>query len=90
MKGDLLMKFKKIITRSFITFFVSFLALSVPVFAAEPTVPEESTITASESAINPCSDITGYRYKEENGKLYRRLYNYTRGEWAEPYWHLVG
>ena len=90
MKGDLLMKFKKIITRSFITFFVSFLALSVPVLAAEPTVPEESTITASESAINPCSDITGYRYKEENGKLYRRLYNYTRGEWAEPYWHLVG
>lgn len=89
-KGDSIMKFTKNITRSFIAFFISFLALSTPVLAAEPTVPEGSTITASESAINPCSDITGYRYKEENGKLYRRLYNYTRDEWAEPYWHLVG
>lgn len=84
------MKLTKIITRSFIAFFVSFLSLSTPVLAAESTVPEESIISVSDSAIAPYSDITGYRYKEENGKLYRRLYNYTRGEWAEPYWHLVG
>lgn len=86
------MKFKnKLLIYSFITFFASFFAMSTPVFAAETVdsaYPAE-VIETSSSAITPCSDIIEYRYKEENGKLYRRLYNYTRGEWAEPYWHLV-
>ena len=87
------MNFKnKLLIYSFITFFASFFAISTPVFAAEPIIssqPGEIIETAS-SEIAPCSDIIKYRYKEENGKLYRRLFNYTRDEWAEPYWHLVG
>lgn len=82
----------KLLIYSFVTFFASFFAVSTPVFAAEPVdsvQPAEVVETAS-SEIAPYSDIIEYRYKEENGKVYRRLYNYTRGEWAEPYWHLVG
>lgn len=90
MKGDPFMKIKnKLLIYSFITFFASFLAMSTPVFASE-TTPITSESTESNSSVQPCSDIIEYRYKEENGKLYRRLYNYTRGEWAEPYWHLLG
>lgn len=83
------MKIKKILTKSFITFFVSFLVMSTPVFAAE-TSSAESFSSSDFSTVAPCSDIIRYRYKEENGKVYRRLYNYTRGEWAEDTWHLVG
>ena len=50
----------------------------------------ESFSSSDFSTVAPCSDIIRYRYKEENGKVYRRLYNYTRGEWAEDSWHLVG
>lgn len=86
------MKLKnKLLIYSFITFFASFFAVSTPVFAAEPAdsaAPVEIVETSS-SEIAPYSDIIEYRYKEENGVLYRRLYNYTRGEWAEPYWHRV-
>ena len=84
------MKIKnKLVIYSFITFFISFFAISTPVFASE-TTPVISESTELSSDIQPCSDIIEYRYKEENGKLYRRLFNYTRGEWAEPYWHLLG
>ena len=87
------MKLKsKLLTYSFIAFFASFLAISTPVLAAEPATSAHpiENIEATSTEITPYSDIIEYRYKEENGKVYRRLYNYTRGEWAEPYWHLVG
>lgn len=29
----------------------------------------------------PYADITGWRYKSENGKVYRRLYNYSKQKW---------
>ncbi len=83
------MKIKKILATSFITFFASFIVLSTPVFAAE-TSPAEPFSSSDYSTIAPCSDIIRYRYKEENGKVYRRLFNYTRDEWAEDSWHLVG
>lgn len=84
------MKNNKLLIYSFITFFASFLAISTPVFAAETVSPVTVEAAETNSIIQPYSDIIEYRYKEENGKLYRRLYNYTRGEWAEPYWHLLG
>ncbi len=85
-----MIKLKKFFTYSILTFFASFLVLSTPVLAAETTAVESEIITTTVSTVVPYSDIIRYRYKEENGKLYRRLYNYTRDEWAEPYWHLVG
>jgi hypothetical protein len=33
------------------------------------------------NTINPHADIIEWRYKSENGKLYRRLYNYSKMKW---------
>lgn len=38
-----------------------------------------TTVQASE--IQPLSDDIRWYYKEENGKIYRRLYNYTTHSW---------
>lgn len=81
---------KHIITYSTIMFFAAFFALSTPVLAAEPIDSAAKSVESESSGIVPYSDIIEYRYKNINGKLYCRLYNYTRDEWAEPYWHLVG
>lgn len=37
---------------------------------------------APAETVAPCADIIQYRYKEENGKLWRRLYNYTTANWV--------
>lgn len=44
---------------------------SLPVQAAAPGNEE----------VRPYSDIIQYRYKIENAKLYRRLYNYSTNTW---------
>lgn len=64
---------------------ISMLAInSTPVHAgtlipltAIPTV----SVVQSDQLITPYSDITGWRYKSENGQVYRRLYNYSTQEW---------
>ncbi len=40
------------------------------------------------SQIEPGSDIIDWRYKVENGKLYKRLYNFTKEQWIGD-WILV-
>lgn len=40
------------------------------------------------SVIQPYAAIKGWRYKSENGKYYKRLYNYSTGKW-EGNWILV-
>ena len=35
----------------------------------------------SDNQITPSSDIIGWRYKSENNKVYRRLYNYSKQKW---------
>lgn len=65
----------------------SFLAFAGPVYAQEaPVMP----ITAENNAlgIQPYSDILGWRYKTVGDNLYRRLFNYTKGEWETDYWEL--
>ena len=79
----------KIAIYSTLAFITSCFIISTPVHAAEIT-PPEITVESAESSVAPCSDIIDYRYKYIGDKLYRRLYNYTRGEWAEDSWHLVG
>lgn len=48
------------------------------------TVKTVETVETAE-AITPRSAIIGWRYKGENGRIYRRQYNYTEqcwiGEW---------
>lgn len=41
------------------------------------------------SQIEPRSDIIDWKYKVENGKLYKRLYNFTKEQWIGD-WILVG
>lgn len=40
------------------------------------------------STVSPLSDIIKWRYKAVNGKLYKRLYNYSKGSWIGD-WILV-
>ncbi len=44
--------------------------------------------TQNEDGISPLSDIIGWRYTKINGKLYKRQFNYSTGEWVGP-WILV-
>lgn len=44
--------------------------------------------TMAEDGISPQSDIIDWRFTKINGKLYKRLFNYSTGEWVGP-WILV-
>lgn len=57
-------------------------ANGVQAYAYSP-VPDNST-----SIISPRADIIEWRYKVDNGKLYKRQYNCTRNEWIGN-WVLV-
>ena len=39
--------------------------------------------------IEPRSDVIGWKYKNIDGKLYKRLYNYTKEQWIGD-WIYVG
>lgn len=65
--------------------FLSIVVSSMPVMA----VQQESSIVYDESnSVQPRTDIKQWRYKVENGNLYKRLYNYTRNRW-ETDWIFV-
>jgi len=49
-------------------------------FSPIATLEVQAALPSTEG-VEPCADVISYRYKEENGKLYRRLFNYTTGEW---------
>lgn len=50
---------------------------------AASNVQDDSIVTLSgDYGIMPLKDDIQYRYKIENGKMYKRLYNYTVGEWV--------
>ena len=53
---------------------------------------ESTSISAIEknyhATIAPLSDGISWRYKTEGGKLYKRLYNYTKNRWVGN-WILV-
>lgn len=42
---------------------------------------QSMNISSSDDTVSPCSDIIKWRYKTVDGKLYRRLFNYTQNEW---------
>lgn len=39
--------------------------------------------------ISPERELTGYRYIQNNGKLWKRLWSYNCGKWIEPEWTLA-
>lgn len=66
--------------RTLLTLIMAFgITTSLPVCVqAAEYVP----VTATETQVEPRADILVWRYKSENNKLYRRLYNATKQEWA--------
>ena len=73
---------KKCITLAGIATF-SFAAL----FSPACTLTAEAA--AGTETVAPCSDVLEWRFKEENGKLYKRLYNTTACVWVTD-WIYVG
>lgn len=49
---------------------------------------QENIIYNEANEIQPRTDIKQWRYKVENGNLYKRLYNYSTGRW-ETDWIFV-
>lgn len=64
---------------------VSTLMLPVDASAQSQEVALPIPITSSQNSLldvaYPRANIIGWRYKSENGKMYRRQYNYSREKW---------
>lgn len=83
---------KKMLRRILVLTMAAFLCLSFLAGiagAASDNLAIFSAAKAEDRGIMPCADIIGYRYKEEAGYLWRRLYNYSWGEWIGE-WEICG
>lgn len=62
---------------------IVFLAMLLIVFPTESVVAAEhtDTVEVNEYRANPRADKIDYVYKILDGKLYKRLYNFSTGEW---------
>lgn len=80
-------KISKKISTLIISFSLGISLFSVDAFASSPSTElikpnvQVMEVTQSEQQIQPYSDIIDWRYKSENGKMYRRQYNYSKQEW---------
>lgn len=61
----------------------STISLTMPALAAQQEITYENN-----DEIQPRTDIKEWRFKIENGNLYKRLYNYSTGRW-ETDWIFV-
>lgn len=59
----------------------SIAALSLAAWVS-PACTMVTEAAAAESTVSPCAADIQWRYKEENGKLYKRLFNYTTNSWV--------
>ncbi len=82
------MKYSKTLSRVFlVTLCALTLSMSTAAFAQDLQEPAESVVmTAGETTVNPRGEVTGYKYKVENGITYKRLWSYTSNCWIDPYW----
>lgn len=59
---------------------------SVPVSAntldGSDSPADHISCAAASETVMPLADSIGWRYKTINGKLYKRLYNYTKKKWV--------
>lgn len=63
--------------------------INVPVSAYAEVISDSDLVTQTiGSQINPLKDDTVWYYRAINGKLYRRLYNKSTGQWIGN-WELV-
>ena len=58
--------------------------------AEEAEAPYEEVMEASDGEVNPCADQIGYIYRKHNGRIQKRRWNYTQGEWVDKKWIDVG
>ena len=54
-------------------------ALAV-LFSPASTLPVQAAVSQN-PAVMPMSDAISWRFKVENNKVYRRLYNFSTGSW---------
>lgn len=65
--------------RTLLTFIMALsIITSLPIYVEAA----ESVSVAAETQIEPRADVMVWRYKAVDGKIYRRLYNSTKQEWA--------
>lgn len=62
--------------------------LSISIFS-DSEVALADSIQNRVCKVQPRADIIGWRYKTENGKVYKRKYNYTKEKWIGS-WIYVG
>lgn len=73
------MKFKK--TTKKLALVIGTASLVFMAFVCPVTSLSVQAATSAESTVQPRAPRIEYRYKIEDGKLYKRLYNYTTMEW---------
>lgn len=54
-------------------------------FCPTATLPAQAAVP---DVAAPCSDIIEWRYKIEDGKAYKRLYNYSTASWIGEWIYL--
>lgn len=66
-----------------------FISCISPVYAqSASTLPIENS--QENSRVTPRADQFTYKFRKmKDGSIERRLWNLTKGEWAEPYWTKV-
>lgn len=74
---------------SILTFCLLLQIFSLPFGASEAEAAAPETSACSEELSVTRSDNIEWVYKKINGKYYKRLYNYSTGEWIGD-WILVG
>lgn len=76
-------KIKKQLMKSMCMVCLSAMIATTAYAAPAPEGDNETPFNASESSeeISPQSDILRWYYKEENGKMYKRLYNMSTKTW---------
>lgn len=86
------MKIKKnIITTVAALSLAAFILPSPVVSAAESVVPSMPTATSSGTTISPLADsIEWIYYTAEDGKKYKRLYNFSTREWIGEWIYVSG
>ena len=67
---------------------ITFMTPGTTTFENKAYATDSITIDSRTQTISPQSDIIEWRYKVENGKLYKRLYNCTESKWIGN-WILV-
>lgn len=72
------MKFNKILLLTTAILFSISIVPTLNVSAKENT----STISYQSSVCVPFSENIDWRYKSVNGKIYKRLYNYSMSQWV--------